>query len=353
MKLSELANIIGGKVEGDGDVGVKSLATLAEAGDTDVSFLANIRYSSQMKETKAAAVIVSNDYPNDHDLTLVRCDDPYFSFRQAMVEFYGFRKHPFEGVSPQANVAHAVELGDDVSIGPFAFISPDVTIGSRSVIYPGAFIGPGCTIGEDCIIYANAMIYDDCVLGDRVTVHSGCAIGVDGFGYATHKCEDGMVRHDKIPPVGNVVLEDDVEIGACCTIQRATMGSTVIGSGTKFADLIGIGHGTKMGSHCLMVSQAGIAGSTNVGHYCVFGGQAGVVGHINIGDNVQIGAQAGVTNDVKSNLELLGAPAMPRAEARRIVMSSVKLPEMRNTVKKLSRDLEKLQKRIDELEAGN
>jgi UDP-3-O-[3-hydroxymyristoyl] glucosamine N-acyltransferase len=185
-----------------------------------------------------------------------------------------------------------------------------------------------------------------------VILHAGCCVGVDGFGYATHKCEDGVTRHDKIPPVGNVVIDDDVELGASCAIQRATIGSSVIGAGTKFADLIGIGHGTKLGQHCLMVSQAGIAGSTTVGNYCVFGGQAGVVGHITIGDGVQVAAKAGVTNDVPAGVELLGQPAIPRAEARRIIMASMKLPEMRIQMKQLIKQVEQLSVKIENLEKG-
>jgi UDP-3-O-[3-hydroxymyristoyl] glucosamine N-acyltransferase len=219
------------------------------------------------------------------------------------------------------------------------------------VLYPGVFIGPGCKIGSDCLLYPNVTIYDGCVLGRRVTVHASSSIGVDGFGYATHAGEDGTVRHEKIPPAGNVVLEDDVEIGSCCAIERATMGPTVIGAGTKFADLVAIGHGTKLGQHCLMVSQSGIAGSTVVGNYCAFAGQAGVVGHIRIGDGVRVGAQAGVTNDLPAGQEVLGSPAVPRAEARRIVMSTMKVPELRNQVKRLTREVQALQDRLTQLEA--
>jgi UDP-3-O-[3-hydroxymyristoyl] glucosamine N-acyltransferase len=175
---------------------------------------------------------------------------------------------------------------------------------------------------------------------------------VDGFGYATHKCNDGVVRHDKIPPVGWVELEDDVEIGSCCAIERATMGPTVIGAGTKFADLVAIGHGTKLGQHCLMVSQAGIAGSTVVGNYCVFAGQAGVVGHIRIGDGVRVGAQAGVTGDLDSGVEVLGSPAIPRTEAGRSYTLISRLPEMRANLRKLGKEVERLQARIAELEGG-
>jgi UDP-3-O-[3-hydroxymyristoyl] glucosamine N-acyltransferase len=218
------------------------------------------------------------------------------------------------------------------------------------VIYPGAFVGRDCRIGQDCTIYPNAVLYDRTILGDRVTVHACSSIGTDGFGYATHAREDGVVVHDKIPQAGWVELEDDVEIGSCCAIERATMGPTIIGSGTKFADLVAIGHGTKMGKHCLMVSQAGIAGSTIVGDYCSFAGQSGVVGHIRIGDNVRIGAQAGVTNDIESGIEVLGSPAVPLTEAKRVMISSMHTPEMRKDIKRLERELAEMRRRLEELE---
>ncbi|HPS53819.1 MAG TPA: UDP-3-O-(3-hydroxymyristoyl)glucosamine N-acyltransferase, partial [Phycisphaerae bacterium] len=242
MKLGELAELIGGRVDGDASVEITGLTTLTLAGSSDVSFLTNIRYQHQLAETKAAAVIVGDDQAAVPGLTLVHCKDPYFSFRQAMVKIYGFRRHPFSGVSSQASVSSSAKLGKNVTVAPFAVVCDNVVVGDDTVLYPGVFVGPRCRIGDGCVLYPNVVVYDDCILGNRVTLHAGCAVGVDGFGYSTHKCEDGVVRHDKIPPAGNVVIEDDVELGACCVIQRATIGSSTIGAGTKFADLIGIGH---------------------------------------------------------------------------------------------------------------
>jgi UDP-3-O-[3-hydroxymyristoyl] glucosamine N-acyltransferase len=347
--LAELARKIGGDVTGDGTVVVRAAASLEDAGPADVSFLANQRYTAQMADTKAAAVIVGKDYDGPGP-ALIRCDDPYFAYREAMVLLYGFRETPFEGVDPRANIDPAAKLAQNVAVGAFVTICRGATVGKNTVLYPGTFVGPSVRIGEDCVLYPNVTLYDDTVLGDRVTVHAGSSIGQDGFGYATHQCADGVVRHDKIPPAGNVILEDDVEIGACCAIERAAMGPTVIGAGTKFADLVAIGHGTKLGRHCLMVSQSGIAGSTMVGNYCVFGGQAGVVGHIRIGDGVRVGAQAGVTGDITPGIEVFGSPAIPRAEAGKSYTLISRLPELRSTVKKLTRQVETLQKRLDELQ---
>ncbi len=349
MKLSELAANLRATLAGDGEKVITGLASLEEATSEQLSFLANVRYVSQVSDSQAGAVIVGEDYEGPGE-NLLRCKDPYFAYRQAMVLFYGFREHPFQGIAPTACVDPEASLAEGVRVGHGATICGGATVGAGTVVYPGVFVGPDCRIGKDCILYPNVCLYDKTVLGDRVTVHANSSIGVDGFGYATHKCDDGVVRHDKIPPVGWVELEDDVEIGSCCAIERATMGPTVIGAGTKFADLVAIGHGTKLGQHCLMVSQSGIAGSTVVGNYCVFGGQAGVVGHIRIGDGVRVGAQAGVTGDVEPGLELLGSPAIPRNEAGRSYTLISRLPEMRKTLREMTRQLSQLQQRIDELE---
>ena len=351
MKLSELANFLEGQLQGPADATVTGVASLNDATQTQVSFLANAKYANQLETTKALAVIVSEDYDGPGK-SLIRCKDPYFAFRQALVALVGFRKHPYSGISDQAIIDPTAKIGANVIIAPFAVISENAEVGDNSVIYPSVFVGPNCKIGADCIVYPNVTIYDDCKLGDRVTVHAGCSIGQDGFGYATHPNKQGEVVHDKIPQVGWVELEDDVEIGACCAIDRAAMGPTVIGAGTKFSNLIAIGHGTKMGKHCLTVAQTGIAGSVNVGNYCVFGGQAGIVGHIEIGDGVRIAAQSGVTNNVPAGQDLLGSPAIPRAEARRVMMSTMKLPEIRNDVKKLKKQIAKLQEQLNDLSSG-
>jgi len=344
ITLGELASAIGGTLQGSADRVVRGIASIESAGPDEVTFLSNVKYERHVGETKAAAVIVPDDYAGPGK-SLIRCKDSYYAFRQAMVLMYGFRAAPPKGIDPRACIDASAELGKDVTVGPFAFIGPRVKVGDGTTIYPNVYVGQDVRIGRSCELFPSVTIYDGCILGDRVRIHAGTAIGQDGFGYATHNG-----RHEKIPEAGWVELEDDVEIGACCAIERATLGATVIGAGTKFADLIGIGHGTRMGKGCLMVSQSGIAGSTTVGNYCVFAAQSGIVGHIRIGDGVQVGAQSGVTKDVPPGIQVLGSPAAPLAETRRQMVIVSKLPEMRKTISDLVRQVEKLQARLAELE---
>jgi UDP-3-O-[3-hydroxymyristoyl] glucosamine N-acyltransferase len=349
MTLSELAEAIGGELTCDGATAVRGMASIESAGPDEVTFLTNVRYERHMAKTQAAAVIVPQDY-DGAGKRLIRCEDPYFAFREAMVAFYGFREPWFEGIHRQASVHPSAELGEGVCIGPFAVVAPDVKVGAGTAIHPHACVGAGCRIGRDCTIHPNVTLYDHTVLGDRVTVHAGTSIGQGGFGYATHNG-----RHEKIPEAGWVVLEDDVEIGSCCAIERATLGATIIGAGTKFADLVTIGHGTTMGKHCLVVSQSGIAGSTRVGDYCIFAAQSGVVGHIRIGDGAQIAAQSGVTNDVAPGQQVLGSPAIPRADARRAMVLMSRLPQMREDLRRALREIAQLKRRlgIEDDPAGN
>jgi UDP-3-O-[3-hydroxymyristoyl] glucosamine N-acyltransferase len=272
----------------------------------------------QLAATKASAVIVAPGVQQE-GVTLLKTPDPYHAFSSAVVALHGYRKHPFGGVHPRANVDETARVGEG------------------TVIYPGAYVGPGARIGRDCIVYANASIYDGCALGDRVIVHAGAVIGMDGFGYATHK---GV--HHKIPQVGDVVLEDDVEIGANACIARAALGSTVIGKGTKVDALVMIGHGTTVGGHCILVAQVGIAGSCTIGHHVTMAGQAGVAGHLKIGNQVTVAAQAGVMSDLDDQQVVLGSPAMPASHARRVYTIFTQLPELLERVKKLAGDVGEL-----------
>lgn len=318
MKLAELAEKIGAEAIGDGNLAIESCATLEEAGKGQLSFLSNAKYARQLETTNASAVVVAKSVQSDR-VALLRAADPYYAFTQAVVLLHGYRKHPHAGVHPQA------------------IVDPTAAIGEGTVIYAGCYIGPRAKIGRDCILYPNVVVYDDCVLGDRVTIHANTTIGQDGFGYATHK---GI--HHKIPQIGNAVIEDDVEIGSNCAIERATLGSTVIGKGTKFCDLIAIGHGTKVGKHCLFVAQVGLAGSVTTGHHVTMGGQVGVAGHLKIGNNVTIAAQAGVMDDLEDQKIYLGAPAMPANHARRVYTIFTQLPELLDRIKELEHKVEEL-----------
>jgi len=235
------------------------------------------------------------------------------------VLLHGHRKHPHAGVHPAAHVHETAKIGQN------------------TVIYPGAYVGPRVTIGRDCIIYPNATIYENCIIGDRCIIHASTSIGTDGYGYATHK---GV--HHKIPQVGNVIIESDVEIGACCSIERAAMGSTTIGTGTKIDQLVVIGHGCKIGPHCLLVAQVGIAGSATLGHHVTLAGQAGVTGHLKIGNQVTIGAQSGVMADINDQSTVVGSPAMPVSHARRVYMLFTQLPNIVDRIKTLEQQVEEL-----------
>jgi UDP-3-O-[3-hydroxymyristoyl] glucosamine N-acyltransferase len=258
-----------------------------------------------------------------------------------MVAFYGFRQPHFSGIDPRSAVDPSAKLAPDVRVAPFATIGPGAELGAGTVIYSGVHIGPRCRLGAGCTLYPNVTLYDGTILHDRVTIHAGTSIGHDGFGYATH-----AGRHEKIPQVGWVELEDDVEIGANCAIDRATMGATVVGAGTKFSNLVAIGHGTRLGKHCLLVAQTGIAGSVVVGNYCVFAGQAGIVGHIKIGDGARVAAKTGVTNDLAPGEEVFGVPAMPLRLARRTYTILPRLPQMRAALRTLIREVRQLQRRV-------
>jgi UDP-3-O-[3-hydroxymyristoyl] glucosamine N-acyltransferase len=319
MRLDQLAQRIEAAVIGDPSIDVTGVATLDEAQPGQVSFLANRRYAAQLETTRASAVIVGGGGIESNHVTLLRAADPYFAFAQAMIALHGYRVHPHEGI-------HAL-----------AFVHPTARVGAGTTIYPGCYIGPGARIGRDCILYPNVVIYDDCVLGDRVTLHAGTVIGQDGFGYATHK---GV--HHKIPQIGNAVIEDDVELGSNCVIERAALGSTIIGRGTKMDGCVVIGHGTKMGEHGLLVAQVGVAGSVTIGHHATIGGQVGIAGHLKIGDNVTIAAQAGVMSDVPDQTVIMGAPAMPASHARRVYTVFTQLPDLAERIKKIEQQVQEL-----------
>jgi UDP-3-O-[3-hydroxymyristoyl] glucosamine N-acyltransferase len=318
LTLGELAQQIGADLVGDKAIKITSAATLEDAGPEQISFLSNPKYEKQLKGTRAGAVIVGKAIACD-GLNLLKTQDPYLAFAKAVVALHGHRRHPHDGIHPEAHV------------------EPTATVGKGTVIYPGAYVGARVKIGAHCILYPNVVIYDDGVLGNNVIVHSGAVIGNDGFGFATSKGQ-----HHKIPQVGNVVIEDDVEIGANACISRAAMGSTVVGKGTKIDSLVSLGHGVKVGPHGLLVSQVGIAGSTTLGHHVTMAGQVGVAGHLKIGDNVTAGAQAGITNDVEDGLTVVGSPAMPLHHGRRVYVLFTQLPELVERIRQLEEQVNEL-----------
>jgi len=330
--LGELAEYVGGQVCGDPNIKIKSAATLETASAGDISFLSNPRYANLLKTTKAAAVVVAKE--TESSAALLITGDPYYAFRQIVVLLHGHRKHNKTGISSKASIAATALLGDSCSIYDFVTISDNVKIGSRCVLYPGVFVGPETEIGDDCILYPNVVVYDRCKIGSRVIIQANATIGEDGFGFATHKGE-----HHKIPHIGRTIIEDDVEIGAGCGIERGTLDDTIIGKGSKLGDLIAIGHGTKVGPYCLLVAQVGIAGSATLGHHCVVGGQAGIVGHIDVGNVVTIAARSAVINSVPDGQTLAGIPAIDANQARRVYSLIQYLPEMRKSIRRIEKRL--------------
>ncbi|MGA2231179.1 MAG: UDP-3-O-(3-hydroxymyristoyl)glucosamine N-acyltransferase [Tepidisphaeraceae bacterium] len=318
MTLAQLAETIGAQIVGDASVQVGAAATLDDATADHVSFLSNPQYEKKLATTRAGAVIVARNITCER-LNLLKAPDPYLAFAKAVIALHGHRAHPHSGIHPRA------------------FVEPTATVGEGSVLYPGVYVGPRAEIGRDCILYPNAVIYDDTVLGDRVIVHAGASVGHDGFGFATSK---GV--HHKIPQVGKVIVEDDVEIGANAAIQRAALGTTIIGKGSKVDSLVSIGHGVKVGEYALLVSQVGIAGSTTLGHHVTLGGQVGVAGHLRIGNNVIVAAQGGIVGDVPDESALMGAPAMPLRHARRVYVAFTKLPEILERIRELEEQMSEL-----------
>jgi len=334
--LSEIAAYVGGRVCGDPNIRIRAVATLRHAGPGDISFLASRKYDKQLESTKASAVIIGQERPGAA-IPLIVVQDPYFAFTRALVLLYGHRRHKEVGISPRAAIAADARLGKNCHIHDFVTVSEDVQIGDGCILYPCVYVGPGVRIGNGSILYSNVAIYDGCRIGNRVIINANATVGVDGFGYATH---EGV--HHKIPQIGRAILEDDVEIGSSCSIERGTLEDTVIGQGSKLGDLVTIGHGTRLGPHCLLVAQVGIAGSTTIGHHCTIGGQVGVVGHITIGNNVTIGAQAGVINSIPDGETVLGAPAIDAGQARRAYTMLPYLPQMRQDIRALQSQLHKI-----------
>ena len=335
--LKELAEYLGGEVKGDENVAVDGLAPLESAGPDKITFLANPKYAAKVAETGAACVLMAPGGER-HGRNAIEVANPYLGFAKLLTLFYT-RPHPPLGVLPEANIGTMVTLGEDISVYPGTCIGNNVSVGDRSVIHSGAVIYEGAVIGDDCVIHANAVVRERCRLGNRCIVQPGAVIGSDGFGYAP----DGRAYY-RIPQIGIVVLEDDVEIGANCCIDRAALEVTLIRRGTKLDNLVQIAHNCQIGEDCMIVSQVGISGSTKIGDHVTLAGQVGVAGHLSIGDNVLVGAQSGVPGSLPANAAYSGTPTMPHKEWLRAMAVVPRLPELKKSISSL-------EKRIAELEA--
>jgi UDP-3-O-[3-hydroxymyristoyl] glucosamine N-acyltransferase len=338
--LKELAGLLGGRVIGDENAVVNGLGTLDEATEGQITFLANPKYASKVETTRATAVVVPPGAER-YGRNVIEVKNPYLAFAKLLTMFHVRPPAP-KGVMKGAMVGENVVLGEDITICPGAYVADGVKIGSRTVIYPGVVVYEGVEIGDDVTLHANVSIREGCRIGNRVIVHGGVVIGSDGFGYAP----DGKGYH-KIPQIGIVVIEDDVEIGANTTIDRAALGVTLIRRGTKIDNLVQIAHNCIIGENCIIVSQTGISGSTKLGEHVTVGGQVGIAGHLEVGDNVMLGAKSGVHNSIPAGQIFSGYPAFPHKEWLKSSTVFSKLPEMRKTINSLEKRLQELESKLD------
>jgi UDP-3-O-[3-hydroxymyristoyl] glucosamine N-acyltransferase len=331
VTVGEIADFVGGAFAGARALRVDGVAPLAEAGEGQISFLANPKYAPLLDSTKAAAILVATATAGDSP-RWIRVADPYFAMARVVARWFAARPAP-SGISPLASIAPTATVAADANIGPFTTIADGVVIGSGVTVYQSVSIEADSVIGDGTIIYPQVSIYDRSWIGRRCIIHSGAVIGSDGYGFAFHEG-----RHHKIPQVGIVRIEDDVEIGAGTTIDRAALGETVIGEGTKIDNLVQIGHNVRIGKHCLLVSQSGIAGSTELGDYVVVAGQSGFAGHLKIASGTQVAAKSAVLADIPEKAKVMGIPAISFRDFSRREVWLRRLPE-------LARRLDVLEKR--------
>lgn len=332
-----LSRLTGGSVEGDGEAEITGFAKIEEAGPGMVTFIANPKYAHYIHTTQATAVIVSRDFDPGEPVApvLIRVDDPYSALAELLTAFENMQPKPV-GIEQPCFIAEGVEVPEDAYIGAFAYIGKGVKLGKGVRVYPQAYLGEGVQVGEGSVIYPGVKVYHGCRIGKRVVLQAGCVIGADGFGFAP---KDG--RYEKIPQIGNVVIEDDVEIGANTCVDRATFGHTVVGRGTKLDNLVQIAHNVELGCDNVMASQAGVAGSTKIGNSCRIGGQVGFAGHIRIGDNCEFGAQSGIAHSVPDGKRMMGYPAV---DAKQFFKTVVYI----NRLDSLYKDVTRIQKQNNE-----
>ncbi len=338
MKLSKLAELLNAELSGPGDIDITGAAGIDGAGEGQLTFVSGQQHMKELEQSHAAAVIVPLDAPQIH-LPSLRVKNPKLAFARVLELFY-VKPYAASGISDKAAIGKDVQIGKDCSIHAFAVIGDRVRIGNRVSIHSGSYIGEDSRIDDDTVVHANVSIGHKISVGKQVIVHSGTTIGSDGFGFVT----DGG-RHHKIPQVGGVIIEDDVEIGANCTIDRATLGNTVIKKGTKIDNLVHVAHNVTIGEHCLIAGQAGIAGSSTLGNYVVLGGQAGVADHISVGDRVMAGGGTAITRDVDAGQIIVGYNAMPIKAWLRVQAVLPRLPELKKLITNLEKQVQELKEK--------
>jgi UDP-3-O-[3-hydroxymyristoyl] glucosamine N-acyltransferase len=347
VTAAEIAQHLGGEVRGDGAVKLTGFAPADAARPGDLTFAENEKYFARAEQSAASAILVDGDFqrasPNGPGKVLIKVPNARIAFAKVLPLFFPQESSP-AGVHSTAIVAASAQVDQTVSVGPFCVIGEQVRIGPGCVLQGGNHIGAQCHLGDNVWLFPNVTLYERTQIGNRVRIHAGTVIGADGFGYVVDKNANGEAFHRKVQQIGNVVVNDDVEIGANVTIDRGALGSTVIGKGTKIDNLVQIGHNVVVGEHCLIVSQAGIAGSTRLGNYVTLAGQAGLAGHLKIGNNVIVAAQAGVMNDIPDGQKWIGAPAQSDRQQKREWIAIRRLPELLQRVAELEKRLEELQK---------
>ncbi|MFT6844234.1 MAG: UDP-3-O-[3-hydroxymyristoyl] glucosamine N-acyltransferase [Flavobacteriales bacterium] len=346
FSAQQIADLLEGNVLGNSEATVNNLSKIEEGQSGTLSFLANPKYTEYIYTTKATIVIVSKDFKAEQelpsDLTLIKVEDAYKSFGK-LLEIYNQLKHNKSGIDKQTHIESSATLGDDIYVGAFSYIGENSVIGENVKIYPGCFIGDDVTIGDNCILYQGTKVYSACVVGNDCMLHAGVIIGGDGFGFAPNSENN----YQKVAQIGNVIIEDHVEVGANTTIDRATLGSTVIRKGVKLDNLIQVAHNVEIGENTVIAAQTGIAGSTKIGKNCMIGGQVGMAGHLNIADGVKIAAQSGIGNNItEPNTIVQGSPAFGIGEYKRSYVLFKGLPKLRETINTIRKELNELKQNL-------
>lgn len=330
----QIAGILEGDVVGNPLVEVSKLSKIEEGEEGALTFLANPKYTHYIYSTKASIAIVNKDFEPEQDIltTLIKVDDAYKSFSK-LLQYYNQVKLNKFGIEQPSSITSSAKLGSDIYVGAFSYIGENVFIGNNVKIFPGCYIGDNVTIGNDTVLFAGAKIYSECIIGNNCAINSGVIIGADGFGFVPNK--DGA--YDKVPQIGNVIIEDFVDIGAATTIDRATLGSTVIRKGVKLDNQIQIAHNVEIGKNTVIAAQTGVAGSTKIGENCQIGGQVGFAGHLVIGNNVKIQAQSGIGKNIKDNETLQGSPAFGYGDWNKSYVYFKNLPKLVKTINELEK----------------
>lgn len=342
---AQIAQLIGGSIEGDANAAVNDFAKIEQGREGCISFLANPKYTSYVYDCQSSIILVSSAFVAERPVkaTLIRVDNPYEAMARLM-QAYEQMKPKQKGISSLAYIAETAKIGKDVYIAPFVFIGDNAVVGDRVELHPHATIEERASVGNDTIMYSNTVVYHDCQIGNHCILHAGCVIGADGFGFAPN--ENG---YEKIPQLGNVIVEDNVEIGANTCIDRSTMGSTIVHQGVKLDNLVQLAHNTEVGSHTVMSAQTGVAGSTKVGQWCTFGGQTGISGHAVIADHVTTGGQTGVINSIrKPNTAYMGTPAIDFHNFYRSSAAFRQLPEMFRELNSMRKEIEALKNQLQQ-----